>query len=68
MLMMAKAFPNSEFIGFDFHPDSIRDARQHAEEHGAAGNIRFGVSSAKDYPGEGYDLYAASTLVCVFAA
>jgi SAM-dependent methyltransferase len=55
-LMMARAFPNSEFIGFDFHPDSIRDARQHAEEHGAAGNIRFGVSSAKDYPGKDYDL------------
>ena len=25
-VLMAKAFPKSQFIGYDFHPDSIRDA------------------------------------------
>lgn len=55
-LMMARAFPNSEFIGFDFHRASIEDARKHAKEHGAGGNVRFDVASAKDYPGEKYDL------------
>ena len=55
-LMMAKAFPNSEFIGFDFHEASIADARHHAKQHGAAGNVSFAVSPAKEYPGEDYDL------------
>ncbi len=55
-LMMAKAFPNSEFVGFDFHSASIDDARRHAKKHNAAGNVRFEISSAKAYPGENYDL------------
>lgn len=29
-LLMAEAFPNSSFIGFDFHEPSIADARGHA--------------------------------------
>jgi len=33
---MAKAFPNSQFIGYDFHPSSIEHARAHAREHGVA--------------------------------
>jgi hypothetical protein len=31
---MAKAFPKSQFIGYDFSSDSIRDATAHAESHG----------------------------------
>jgi 2-polyprenyl-3-methyl-5-hydroxy-6-metoxy-1,4-benzoquinol methylase len=53
---MAKAFPKSEFIGYDFHPDSIRDAAAHAEAHGVARNARFEVGLAKDYPGKDFDL------------
>jgi SAM-dependent methyltransferase len=55
-LIMAEAFPNSEFIGFDFHATSIDHARQHALEHGAADNVSFAVSTAKEYPGKDYDL------------
>lgn len=55
-LMMAEAFPNSEFIGFDFHEASIDEARRHAEGHGVNGNVRFEVASAKEFPGDGYDL------------
>jgi 2-polyprenyl-3-methyl-5-hydroxy-6-metoxy-1,4-benzoquinol methylase len=55
-VMMAEAFPNSEFVGFDFHPASIEHARRHAEEHGAPDNVRFEVSSAKEYSGKDYDL------------
>jgi hypothetical protein len=39
-VFMAKAFPNSEFIGYDFHPGSIEEAHKHAIEHRAA-NVRF---------------------------
>lgn len=55
-VMMAEAFPNSEFIGFDFHPASIEEARKHAEEHGVSKNVRFEVGPAKAYPGRDYDL------------
>ena len=57
---MAKAFPNSEFFGFDYHDASIQRAREAAEEAGVGDRITFEVASAKDYPGGGYDL------VCVF--
>jgi 2-polyprenyl-3-methyl-5-hydroxy-6-metoxy-1,4-benzoquinol methylase len=55
-VMMARAFPNSEFIGFDFHAPSIDEAWKHAQYHGTQDNVRFEVSSAKQYPGEDYDL------------
>jgi Methyltransferase domain len=32
-LLMAEAYPASEFIGFDFHEASIDDARKHLSEH-----------------------------------
>jgi 2-polyprenyl-3-methyl-5-hydroxy-6-metoxy-1,4-benzoquinol methylase len=55
-VMMAQAFPNSEFVGFDFHDASIEAARKHAKEHGAMDNVRFEVGTAKAYPGTNYDL------------
>lgn len=58
-LLMADAFPNSEFHGFDYHEDSIAHARQLASENGTE-NAIFEVATAKDYPGDGYDL------VCFF--
>jgi SAM-dependent methyltransferase len=59
-IIMAEAFPNSEFFGFDYHEASVARAREAAERAGLAERISFAVASAKDYPGEGYDL------VCVF--
>ncbi len=55
-VLMAKAFPKSQFIGYDFHPGSIRDAQAHAEAHGVSANARFEVGLAKDYPGQDFDL------------
>ncbi len=55
-LLMAKAFPNSEFIGFDFHDQSIIEARSHAAMHGAPGNVRFEISAAKDIGERNFDL------------
>lgn len=54
-VLMAQAFPASEFVGFDFHPGSIAAATAHARAH-AVGNVRFEVARAQDFPGEGYDL------------
>jgi ubiquinone/menaquinone biosynthesis C-methylase UbiE len=55
-VIMAKAFPNTSFVGYDFHPDSIAEARRHAEEHGVSGNTRFEVALASDFPGRDLDL------------
>jgi SAM-dependent methyltransferase len=55
-VFMAKAFPNSRFTGFDFHPPSVEQARIHAEQHGVSGNTRFEVGMAADFPGRDYDL------------
>ena len=53
---MAEAYPNSRFIGFDFHPGSVDTARKRAADAGVADRVTFEVASAKDYPGTGYDL------------
>jgi 2-polyprenyl-3-methyl-5-hydroxy-6-metoxy-1,4-benzoquinol methylase len=53
---MAKAFPKSTFVGYDFHPASIDQARVHAEQHGATANTRFEVGLASDYPAKDLDL------------
>src|SRR5579862_303628 len=29
-ILMARAFPNSEFVGYDFHPSSVEQAERHA--------------------------------------
>jgi len=52
---MAKAFPNSQFVGYDFHSGSIDAARAHASSHGAQ-NARFEVGTAKDFAETGLDL------------
>jgi hypothetical protein len=55
-VIMAAAFPNSQFIGYDFHPSSIEQAEAHAREHGVIANARFAVGTAKDYPEKDFDL------------
>jgi SAM-dependent methyltransferase len=63
-IIMAKAYPNSKFIGFDNHPASIERARELAKEEGLGKDqISFEVSSATDYPlysnaNKHYDLIA----------
>lgn len=55
-ILMAKAFPNSTFHGFDFHEPSIEHARERARAAGVASNTIFEVVTAKEYPGKHYDL------------
>jgi 2-polyprenyl-3-methyl-5-hydroxy-6-metoxy-1,4-benzoquinol methylase len=57
-VLMAKAFPNSQFFGYDFHPSSIGHAIEHAQEHGVTANTRFEVATAKGYPEKDFDLVA----------
>jgi SAM-dependent methyltransferase len=57
-LIMAQAYPNSTFVGFDYHQPSIRHAQQVAANAGLAERCRFQVATATTYPGAGYDLVA----------
>jgi hypothetical protein len=56
--MMAKAFPASRFVGFDYHAESVAEANERALQAGVADRCSFEVASAKDFPGTGYDLVA----------
>ncbi len=57
-ILMAQEYPNSNFIGFDYHQPSIAAARNAAQEAGVADRASFEAASAKEYPGEDYDLVA----------
>lgn len=57
-IIMAKAFPKSAFVGFDYHPASIERARQSAREAELGERVRFEVAPAKGFPGKDYDLVA----------
>jgi len=54
-LLMAEAFPNSQFVGIDFHEPSIAHARSHVN---GLRNVRFEVARAQDFQGSDYDLVA----------
>ncbi|HXG80588.1 MAG TPA: class I SAM-dependent methyltransferase [Sphingomicrobium sp.] len=52
-VIMARAFPNSEFVGIDFHKASIEEARLHAT---GIPNVRFEVARAQEFEGKDFDL------------
>jgi 2-polyprenyl-3-methyl-5-hydroxy-6-metoxy-1,4-benzoquinol methylase len=54
-IVMAQAFPRSEFVGIDYHADSIATASRRAREAGLD-NVRFEVATAKDYKDRNFDL------------
>jgi 2-polyprenyl-3-methyl-5-hydroxy-6-metoxy-1,4-benzoquinol methylase len=57
-ILMAQAFPNSTFVGYDYHPASIEMARQRAADAGVSDRITFEVAKAKDYSGNDFDFVA----------
>ncbi|MGQ0574957.1 MAG: class I SAM-dependent methyltransferase, partial [Pseudonocardia sp.] len=65
-ILLAQAFPRSTVTGYDYHAESVDQARKRAAEAGVGDRVRFEVATAQDFPGapggRGYDL------VCVFDA
>lgn len=55
-ILMAQAYPQSRFHGFDYHGPSIERAREAAEKAGVGDRITFERASAKDFPERKYDL------------
>jgi SAM-dependent methyltransferase len=56
-ILMAQAFPNSEFIGVDYHDESIHTARRRAAEAGVS-NTRFEIADAVSYQERDLDFIA----------
>jgi ubiquinone/menaquinone biosynthesis C-methylase UbiE len=54
-LLMAKAYPATQFFGFDYHDESIAGAQASADRLGLS-NVTFAVAPAKSYPGTDFDL------------
>lgn len=61
-VLMAEAFPNSTFFGYDFHSPSINTATAKAAEAGVSLNTRFLTAGAKEIAERDFDL------ICMFDA
>jgi SAM-dependent methyltransferase len=61
-VLMAQAYPNSRFHGFDPHAESIAAARDNAVAAGVADRVTFATRTATDYAEDGFDL------ICFFDA
>jgi len=61
-VLMAQAYPQSIFYGYDFHEPSIQAATHKAADAGVSLNTRFVTSSAKTIKEGGFDL------ICMFDA
>ncbi len=55
-VLMAQAYPESRFFGFDYHAPSIETAKQRAVEGGVADRATFAQATAKSYDGHDYDM------------
>jgi hypothetical protein len=47
VILMAQAFPKSEFVGIDYHESSIAVAQERAKQAGVADQIRFEVAAPR---------------------
>jgi SAM-dependent methyltransferase len=61
-ILMAQAYPESTFVGSDYHEGSIEAARRAAERAHVSDRVTFEVAGAKEFGGGPFDL------VCVFDA
>jgi SAM-dependent methyltransferase len=58
-ILMAQAFPQSRFEGFDYHEPSIRVAKERALAAGVSDRVKFEAVAAQDITAAGYDLVAS---------
>ncbi len=59
-ILLAKAYPEAQVTGFDYHQPSIEAARKAAAQAGIADRVKFEVATSTEFPGTDYDL------VCFF--
>lgn len=59
-ILLAKAYPEAQITGFDYHAPSVETARKTAQKEGIGDKLRFETAKSTDFPGKDYDL------VCFF--
>jgi SAM-dependent methyltransferase len=57
-IILAQAYPKSQFVGFDYHQPSIDRARWAARQAGLDGRVVFETARSTRFPGSSYDLVA----------
>ncbi len=57
-IIMAGAYPNSQFWAYDNHEASINHAREAAKAAGVSDRVNFEVTNAQNIPNNGYDMIA----------
>ena len=55
-ILMAQAFPNSAFLGTDYHEGSVRVARRNAKAAGVGDRVQFEAADASELADGAYDL------------
>lgn len=55
-ILMAQAYPNSRFHGYDSHEASIQAARENARRAGVDERVEFETADAQGFPEHGFDL------------
>lgn len=63
LIVLAKSFPNSTFVGYDNWALSIDQARKNAEEEGVADNLTFEVRDMTQGLPESFDLITAFDVI-----
>jgi SAM-dependent methyltransferase len=59
-ILMAQAYPQSTFVGFDYHGPSVDEAQARAQAAGVADRVSFQIAGATGYQEAGFDL------ICMF--
>jgi SAM-dependent methyltransferase len=59
-IIMAQAYPQSTFTGYDYHVPSVEAARKAAADAAVDRRVRFEAATAAAFPGTGLDL------ICLF--
>jgi len=62
LILLAEAYPQSTFVGFDYHEGSIEAAREAAATAGVSDRVTFQVAGADEFGEKDFDL------ICVFNA
>ncbi|MDN5794330.1 MAG: class I SAM-dependent methyltransferase [Intrasporangium sp.] len=56
LILLADAYPQSRFVGFDVHEPSVVTARKRAADAGVSDRVTFEVAHCHGYPQDRYDL------------
>jgi len=67
MLLMAKAYPQSQYFGFGYHDKFIAAALESAKQEGVSDSVSFEVSKSKRIPSRDYHSWRCSIAFTTWA-